>query len=78
MKLPNQSMQDAIFHLNVGSTSELASVLYPHMSQKLASFLWPQIPDTSAERTQELDGKLPNPCLPAKLADDGKSTQLHP
>lgn len=78
MKVPNQSMQDAVFHLNVGSTSELARVLYPQMSQKLASFLWPQVSDTPAERAQELEGKLSNPCLPANLADDGKSMRLHP
>ncbi|CAI7660304.1 unnamed protein product [Penicillium manginii] len=78
MKLPDQSMQDAVFNLNVGSASELAKILYPNLSQKLASFLWPPISKTSAERTQELDRQPSSVSLSANLPDDGKSLRDQP
>lgn len=72
LKLPNQSMQDAVFNLNVGSISELAKILYPNLSHKLASF-WPQTSITSVEQTQEIDGQLSNVRFSANVPDDGKS-----
>ena len=72
MKLPHQSMQDAIFHLNVGSAKELARVLFPHMSQNFASFLWPEASSSSITATAVMQpGEHSSSLTLGNLPDDG-------
>ncbi|KAJ5460918.1 uncharacterized protein N7458_002470 [Penicillium daleae] len=56
MKFPSQTMQDAIFSLDIGSTKELAAILFPHINPKIASFLWPQTCDVISTQTLDYNG----------------------
>lgn len=71
-KLPHQSMQDAILHLNVGSARELARLLFPHMSQKVHSVLWPEASSSSgAAKSVIQPGGHSSSLRLDKLPDDG-------
>lgn len=56
MKMPKDTMQDVIITLDIGSSKELARTLFPYMSPKIASFLWPESSDGALNKGSEPSG----------------------